>query len=105
MTKTDAKTNGFVKRTWLYLVVTVAIVTNGLQLMFGYVDVSNFKEDTSQQIEVVDKKVNNNAKRISRLEGNHLDNRDILLEVQINLKNHILNSGQKYIDRDRKIQK
>lgn len=81
----------WVKSIYFWILVVVLIATNGLQLLLGYTDTQAFKQKIVLQTE-------NHETRIGNLESGYLSNRDILLEIKFNLRNHMAAGGQEYIE-------
>lgn len=78
------------KKIQIFLGIAVLIAVQFIQPLIGAVIDKNSAETTIQ----------NHEERISKLESEYIMNHEILSEIRWNLRNHIINSGQEYIDSD-----
>ena len=83
----------FVKAAYFWILLFTAIATNTFQLVNNYVDGKLFV-DSATLTHL------NHEKRLANLETGYFTNRDILVEIRFNLRNHIENADGRYLTTD-----
>jgi len=83
----------WVKAAYFWVLLIAAVITNGVQLVNSYVDGKVYK-DNANLLHI------NHEKRLVNLETGYFTNRDILIEIRFNLRNHIENADGKYLTTD-----
>ena len=83
----------FVKAAYFWILLFTAIATNTFQLVNNYVDGKLFV-DSATLTHL------NHEERLVNLESGYFSNRDILIEIRFNLRNHIENADGRYFSAD-----
>lgn len=101
VTSEDGQLTHYIKRGWFYLAVFIALTTNSIQLGLGYSSVVSHKVETERELKALNVRVDDDGRRLDKLEISAEERTRLLQTINLNLKNHILSSGGIYISEDR----